>query len=106
MKSGKFKSCPSCHRWRYVIDLPAIVIYYTETILFLWNILLLVRLFHTVRLKHSRDGHHSLRVHNRMSQAMPGNQAIMFNFVKREPGGPSIAYLFSSRKYFLQYPVT
>ena len=33
VKSGKFKSSPSYHCWRYVIDLPAIVICYTETIL-------------------------------------------------------------------------
>ena len=33
VKAGKFKSCPSYHCWRYVIDLPAIVLCYTETII-------------------------------------------------------------------------
>ena len=47
-----------------------------------------------------------MRAHNYMSQATPCNQATIFDFVKREPRGPSVAYLFGSRKYFLQYPVT
>ena len=42
-----------------------------------------------------------MRAHNHMSQAAPCNQATMFDFVKREPGGPSVVYSYLFIIYFL-----